>query len=320
MRAVNVTENGGPEVLKVAEVPVPTPEPGQLVVEVAASGVNFIDVYIRKGVYERPLPYIPGGEAAGRVVAVGDGVSDFTEGDVVVGTLGSATYAEYAPIDAARAVRLPPGIAAETAAAVTLQGLTAHFLARSIAPLAPGDTALVHAGAGGVGLLLTQLLTLDGIQVITTSSTAEKAELSRQAGAWLAIDYDDVPATVRQATGGAGVRAAFDGVGAATFDATLDSIGRRGTFVLFGASSGPVAPFDPQLLNHKGSLLFTRPNLGDFIADRAELDERAGELFSLVADGRLDVRIGGRYSLDSAHQAHRDLEGRATTGKLLIVP
>lgn len=318
MRAIQIDRHGGPEVLTVADVPEPDPGPNDVLVEVTHAGVNFIDVYFRTGVYPADLPIILGKEGAGRIVAVGSAVSDLEAGQRVAWSMGEGAYAERAVVPAHLAVPVPDAVSDETAAAVLLQGLTAHYLTHSITQLEPGDTVLVHAGAGGVGLLLTQLLVGEGVRVLTTTSTEEKARLSREAGADLTLGYEDVAAQVREHTGGRGVRAVFDGVGQATFEASLDSLALRGVLALFGASSGPVGPFDPQVLNAKGSLFLTRPSLAHFIADRDELLDRASGLFTLIGDGRLDVRIGGRYPLADAAEAHRDLEGRRSTGKLLL--
>lgn len=320
MRAIVIEQTGGPDVMQVRDMPEPTPGPGELVVRVGAAGVNFIDTYERSGLYPRPLPYILGKEAAGTVVAVGPGqpTDEFAPGDRVAWAMGTGCYAEQATVPAALAVRIPDGTTDELAAAVMLQGMTAHFLASSVVPLEAGDVVLLHAGAGGVGLLLTQLLARIGVRVITTCSTPEKAELSRAAGAAVVAGYDDFVDAVRDYTDGRGVRAVLDGVGATTFDRGLDCLKPRGTMVLFGASSGPVPPVDPQVLNTKGSLMLTRPSLGHFIADRDELQWRAGEVLSLVASGELDVRIGGSYPLADAARAHEDLAGRRTTGKLVL--
>lgn len=315
-----IHENGGPEVMRLDEIAVPDPGPGELLVEVAAAGVNFIDTYLRSGTYPTPLPFTLGKEGAGRVLAAGEGVDGFAEGDVVAWAMGDGAYAEHAIVPARLAVRVPDAVDPKLAAAVMLQGMTAQFLTTAIVPFEEGDTALVHAGAGGVGLLLTQMLTRRGVRVVTTAGSAEKAELSRGAGASDVLDYDDFATAARDLTGGTGVRAVFDGVGAATFDAGLDALRPRGTFVLFGAASGPVPPLDPQVLNAKGSLLLTRPSLGHFIAERSELEQRASEVLDAVADGWLDVRIGATYPLADAAVAHEDLEGRRTTGKLLLLP
>lgn len=300
-KAVRVEETGGPDVLRALEMETPAPGPGELLVDVAAAGVNFLDTYLRGGVYPRDLPFGIGVEGAGHVVALGDGVSGFAAGDRVAWANAQGSYAE-------------------TAAAAPLQGLTAHYLVNSTYPVARGDTVLVHAAAGGVGLLLTQLAAAKGARVLATASTEEKRELARQAGADEVFGYQDFPARVRELTGGEGVAAVYDGVGAATFDGGLASLRGRGTMVLFGGSSGQVPPFDPQRLNSAGSLFLTRPSLPHYVATRDELTWRASELFGAVTAGTVTVRIGGRYPLADASAAHRDLEGRRTTGKLLLIP
>lgn len=323
MRAVVVHEPGGPEVLIAQEMPSPEPGPGQLRVDVAAAGVNYIDVYYRTGAYPLPTPFIAGTEGAGVVSAVGAGVTGFQEGDHVAWAMVPGTgYAERVIVPAARAVPVPADIDDETAGAVLLQGLTAHYLTRSTYPVRPGETALVHAAAGGVGHLLTQVLTARGVRVIATTSSAEKASLAREAGAAEVIRYerDDVASEVSRLTDGRGVDVVYDGVGRATFHGSIDSLRPRGMFVLYGAASGAVAPVDPHLLQSKGSLFFTRPSLAHYIVSRAELLERSRELFAWVASGELSVRVGARYPLDQARQAHEDLESRRTTGKLLIIP
>ena len=318
--AIRIHAPGGPKALQIDEVPTPSPAPGQLLVETAAIGVNYIDTYHRSGLYPMELPATLGVEAAGVVTAVGDGVTSFSAGDRVAWAMQPGSYATHVAVNPDGVIRVPPGVDLKLAAAVPLQGMTAHYLARSIVPLGEGDTALVHAGAGGVGLLLTQVLRDLGIRVFTTVSNAEKAELSHAAGADQVFGYDDFVAGVRAATDGAGARIVFDGVGASTFEASLDALGVRGTMVLFGASSGPVPSIDPQILNAKGSLLLGRPSLAHFIADPAELAWRAEEIFSAIARGSLDVRIGAEFALTEAAEAHRALEGRQTTGKVLLIP
>jgi len=323
MRAVVVHEPGGPEVLIAQEMPSPEPGPGQLRVDVAAAGVNYIDVYYRTGAYPLPTPFIAGTEGAGVVSAIGAGVTGFQEGDHVAWAMVPGTgYAERVIVPAARAVPVPADIDDETAGAVLLQGLTAHYLTRSTYPVRPGETALVHAAAGGVGHVLTQVLTSRGVRVIATTSSAEKASLAREAGAAEVIRYerDDVASEVSRLTDGRGVDVVYDGVGRATFHGSIDSLRPRGMFVLYGAASGAVAPVDPHLLQSKGSLFFTRPSLAHYIVSRAELLERSRELFAWVASGELSVRVGARYPLDQARQAHEDLESRRTTGKSLIIP
>lgn len=322
MRAIRVQATGGPEVLELAEADRPAPGPGELLVEVAASGVNFIDTYQRSGVYSMPLPFTPGSEGAGTVAEAGPDVAGFTAGDRVAWAMTPGSYAEYAVVPAAKAVRIPEGLEDRTAAAAALQGMTAHYLIASTHPVREGETALVHAAAGGMGLLLTQLIKARGGRVIGTVSTGEKERLARGAGADEIIRYTeaDVAEGVRELTGGRGVDVVYDGVGKDTFDASLASLRPRGTLALFGAASGPVPPVDPQRLNSAGSVFLTRPSLASYLLDRDELDWRAGEVFGAIADGRLDIRIGGSYPLADARKAHEDLEGRRTTGKLLLLP
>ena len=323
MRAVVVEQIGGPDSLQVRELDPPRPGPGQVLVDVAAAGVNFIDVYQRTGVYEKELPFVVGSEGAGTVSRVGPDVTELAVGDRVAWVMvPDAGYAEQVIVPAERAVPVPDGVDTETAGALILQGVTAQFLSETTYPARAGETALVHAAAGGVGLLLTQLLTAKGVRVIATTSTEEKAKLAREAGAAEVVLYtrEDVVDAVRRLTDGQGVDVVYDGVGRSTFDAGLDCLRPRGMMVLFGASSGPVPPVDPQTLNRKGSLFLTRPSIAHYTARREELLERAGAVFGLAAEGRLDVRIGGRYPLEEAGRAHEDLEGRRTTGKLLVVP
>jgi NADPH2:quinone reductase len=323
MRAIQITEHGGPEVLRSAEVDVPDePGDGQLLVDVVAAGVNYIDTYQRAGVYPVQLPFVPGMEGAGTVAAVGPGVENVAVGDRVAWAASIGSYAERALVPASAAVPVPEGITTETAAATMLQGMTAHYLTVSTYSVQPGDTVLVHAAAGGMGLLLTQLVTLRGARAIGTVSTAEKEELARKAGAAEVIRYtevDDLAGCVRELTDGEGVPAVYDGVGAATFDASLASLRPRGTLVLFGAASGPVPPVDPQRLNSAGSVFLTRPSLAHHTATREELRWRAGEVFDAVRNKRLRITIGGRYPLADARTAHEDLQGRRTTGKLLLL-
>lgn len=322
MQAMQVLEYGGPEAMQLAELDTPEPGPGQVRIEVEAIGVNFIDTYQRSGIYKVPLPFVAGGEGAGSVSALGAGVSEVAVGDRVAwaGVLGS--YAEQLVAEVDVLVPVPEGVSAELAAASMLQGMTAQYLITSTYPVSSGQTVLIHAGAGGVGLLLTQMAKLKGARVITTVGGQAKAELSRGAGADEVILYNDVDfaAEVNRLTDGAGVPVVYDGVGASTFDAGLDCLARRGYMVLFGAASGPVPPVDPQTLNAKGSLYLTRPTLGDYQATRDELLERAGQVFDWIAQDKLNVRIGGRYPLEQAAQAHTDLAGRKTTGKLLLIP
>lgn len=324
--AVVATRAGGPEVLEHREIPVPSPGAGELLVEVTAAGVNFIDVYRRTGVYRVDYPWVPGTEGAGVVVEAGPDAQGFTAGDRVAWSDAPASYAGHVLVPAERALPVPPGIDLRVAAALPLQGMTAHYLATSTYPIRMGDQVLVHAGAGGVGLLLTQLAVARGATVITTVSTAAKADLSRGAGAHHVINYAqltdlavELPALVRELTGG-GAHVVYDSVGKDTFDASLASLRRRGMLVLFGGSSGQVPPFDIQRLNAAGSLFLTRPTLGDYVATRAELLFRSGELFAAVRAGTLDVRIGATFPLAEAAAAHAALEARRTTGKVLLLP
>ena len=328
MRAIQATAPGGPDVLSLTELPDPTAGPGEVVVRVAAAGVNFIDTYRRSGVYPMAFPHVVGSEGAGSVTAVGSGVAGLAVGDRVAWASGaSGTYAEQVTLTASAAVPVPDDVELTVAAALLLQGMTAHYLVDSTFPVSAGQTILVHAGAGGVGLLLTQLAVARGARVLTTVSTAEKATLSRVAGASDVIRYDeladltrDLPVAVRALTAGVGVSTVFDGVGRATFDASLASLAVRGGLALFGGSSGQVPPVDPQRLNAAGSVYLTRPTLGHYTATRSELLRRAGELLAAVGNGSLQVRIGATYPLADAAQAHRALEGRATTGKVVLLP
>jgi NADPH2:quinone reductase len=319
MRSVVVPQTGGPEVLTVVERETPRPGPGELLVDVAAAGINFIDIYHRSGLYSIELPFRIGQEGAGLVAAAGDGVDEFAPGDQVAWTGVEGSYAEQAVIPADRAVPVPDGVATEDAAAVLLQGVTAQYLATSTYPIKQGDTAVVHAAAGGVGLLLTQYVKALGGRVIGTVSTAEKERLARQAGADEIIRYTeaDVAAEVRRLTGGAGVPVVYDSVGADTFEASMACLRPRGMLVLFGQSSGPVPPMEPLRLI-AGSFFLTRPTSKHYIATRADLLERAGDVLGRVADGSLSVHIGGRYPLEAAGKAHEDLAARRTTGKLLL--
>ncbi|TMC06627.1 MAG: quinone oxidoreductase [Chloroflexi bacterium] len=322
MRAIQVNSYGGPEALELVDVAAPQPGPGQVLVDVAASGVNYMDTYQRSGMYPAPLPLRLGVEGAGRVVALGEGVTDLAVGDRVAWVAAQGSYAQHVLVGAAKAIPVPDGVSDEVAAAVPLQGLTAHYLATSTYPVQAGDTVIVHAAAGGVGLLLTQVVKLRGGRVIATVSTDEKAGLARGVGADEIVRYDqvDFTAEARRLTDGKGVAAVYDGVGRTTFDGSLNALRPRGMMVLYGASSGPVPPVDPQRLNAGGSLFLTRPSLGHYTASREELLQRAGDVFGWIAAGELDVRIGGRYPLPEARQAHEDLQGRRTTGKLLLVP
>jgi NADPH2:quinone reductase len=322
MRAVVVKEHGGPEVLQISEWPDPGPGPGQLLVEVAAAGVNFMDCYQREGrpPYRGSLPYVSGAEGAGTVAAVGPDVASFAVGDRVAWTGLPGSYAERVVIPADRALPVPGGLDLEVAAAALLQGMTAHYLCHSTYPVGPGDVVVVHAAAGGVGLLLTQMVAMRGGIVIATTSTDAKAELARQAGAQHVVGYPDFTDAVREVTGGSGAAVVYDSVGQATFDASLSALRPRGYMVLYGASSGPVPPLDPQRLNTGGSLFLTRPTLAHYIARRDELFQRADDVFSWIRNGQLTVRIGGRYPLADAARAHEDLQARRTTGKLLLLP
>jgi len=323
MKAILVDQLGGPEVMRYGDIETPHPHQGHVLVRTAAIGVNFVDVYQRSGVYKTTRrPLIPGSEAAGRIEEVGAGVTAFAVGDRVAYAGVPGSYAEFVVAPAAQIVRIPDVVSFEMAAALMLQGMTAHYLAESTFPLHSGDVALVHAGAGGVGLLLTQLAKARGATVITTVSTDEKAVLSKEAGADHVIRYtdQDFAALARDFTNGAGVHVVYDSVGKTTFDKSLDSLRPRGMMVLFGGSSGQVPPFDVQTLNQKGSLFLTRPSLASYIADRAELEWRAGDILGSAARGALKVRIGHTYPLAEAAQAHRDLESRKTTGKILLIP
>lgn len=320
MRAIVVNELGGPEVMALGEQPEPVAGPGQVVVQVAAAGVNFIDIYRRSGVYKQPVPYIPGSEGAGTVVAVGEGVHEFAAGDHVAWSEGPGSYAEFVAIAAQNAVPVPAGIDLKLAGAVMLQGLTAHYLCRSTFPVGEGAIAVVHAAAGGVGLLLTQMIKDLGGTVVATTSSSVKAALAKEAGADFVTTYEEFPAVVREVTGGRGADVVFDGVGKATFDASLSALRPRGMMVLFGGSSGQVPPFDLQRLNSGGSLFVTRPTLAHYVADRTELIWRASDIFEAITKAALRVRVGAEYPLAAAPQAHEDLSARRTTGKLILIP
>ncbi len=322
MKAMAIDRNGGPDVLTSHDLPIPQPKAGEALVRLVASGVNFIDVYVRTGAYKTPhFPFVLGQEGAGIVEGIGDGASAFAPGDRVAyaGTPGS--YAEYAIVPAARLVRVPDGVELRDAAALMLQGMTAHYLVNSTYPLHAGDVALVHAGAGGVGLLLTQLAKAKGATVVSTVSTQAKAQRSRDAGADHSIIYtsEDFVAETRRFTDGNGVDVVYDSVGKTTWQGSLDVLRPRGYFVLFGASSGPVPPFDLQVLNQKGSLFATRPTLANYIASGDELAWRARELFASVRDGTLKLHVEHTYPLADAARAHADLEARSTTGKVLLL-
>lgn len=323
MRAVVVHTPGGPDALRLEHRPDPVPGDGEVLVDVEAAGVNYIDVYHRTGKYPLPTPFVAGSEGAGVVVGVGPGVEQVAVGDRVAWAMvPGAGYAERVVVPATRLVPVPDGVGLEVAASLMLQGMTAHYLVTSTYPVAEGTVALVHAAAGGVGLLLTQAAVARGARVIGTVSTEAKARLAERAGAAEVIRYDsvDVAAEVRRLTDGRGVDVVYDGVGAATWDGSLDSLAPRGMMVLYGAASGPPAPMDPNVLNGKGSLFLTRPSLAHHISTREELLHRAGEVFDWVTSATVDVRIGARYPLADAAQAQVDLEARRTTGKSLVLP
>ena len=319
MRAVMVTGYGGTDVLEVVEIDSPRPAAGQLLVDVTVAGVNYRDCYERQGAgYGGTPPFVTGAEGSGEVAEVGEGVSDVNVGDRVAWSNAPGSYAEQVLVDAASAVPLPTGVSDQIAAAVLLQGMTAHYLSHDVYPVQDGDTVLVHAGAGGVGLLLTQMVRSRGGRVISTVSTDTKADLARAAGAGETIPYEGFRERVRELTGGEGVAAVYDGVGRDTFDESLLSLRVRGTLALYGASSGVVDPVDPRRLMAGGSLILTRPSLPHFVRTRAELLARSSAVLTAVADGSLAVRIGGSYPLADARRAQDDLQGRRTTGKLLL--
>jgi NADPH:quinone reductase len=322
MKAIRVHAPGGPDELRFEEIPEPGPGPGEALVRLEAIGVNFIEIYQRAGLYSMKTPFTPGGEGAGTVTAVGAGVTAVRVGDRVASHELRGTYAELAIAVADRLVVLPDAIDAHTGAAAMLQGMTAHYLATSTYPLRRGEWCLVHAAAGGVGLLLCQIASRLGARVIGTVSTAEKEALAREAGAHEVIRYteQDFVAEVRRITGGQGVQVVYDSVGRTTFDGSLDCLARRGLLALFGQSSGPVPPFDPQILNRKGSLYLTRPTLGAYVATREELAARASDLLGWISDGSLRVRIDRTFPLAQAADAHQALESRATMGKVLLIP
>ncbi|WP_370329636.1 quinone oxidoreductase [Mycolicibacterium hippocampi] len=324
MYAIEVAQTGGPEVLSYVERSLPSPGPGQVLIKAEAVGVNFIDTYFRSGLYPRDVPFIVGTEVCGTIAAVGDDVAALTVGDRVVTAQGLGAYAEYCLAPADFVAYVPDGVAPDVAASALLKGMTAHYLIKSTYPVQQGDTVLMHAGAGGVGLILTQWATSLAASVITTVSTPDKAELSRQAGAIDVLDYPDDPREfgdrIRELTDGNGVAAVSDGVGASTFEASLASLAVRGTLALFGAASGPVPPFDPQRLNAAGSVFLTRPNLAHHTRTPDEFSWRAGELLTAISDGTLTVTFSNRYDLREAEQAHRDLQGRQTVGSVVLVP
>ncbi len=322
MKAIQVKQVGGPEAMELVDLPVPQPKVNEAVVKLAASGVNFIDVYFREGRYKAPLPFVLGQEGAGTVTEVGADVSSVKVGDRVAWTGLLGSYAEYAAVNADRLVLIPQLVTDRQAAAIMLQGMTAHYLLYATYPLKQGQTALIHAAAGGVGLLLVQMAHHIGARVIATVSTEEKAKLARSAGAHEVIFYtqSDFEVETKRLTSGEGVDVVYDSVGKTTFEKGLNVLRPRGMMVLFGGSSGPVPPFDPIVLTQKGSLFLTRPSLGNYIATRDELLERSGAVFGMIASGKLNLRIEHTYPLSEAQRAHRDLEGRKTTGKLLLIP
>jgi NADPH2:quinone reductase len=322
MKAILVSQTGGPDVMKLADVPVPQPKANEALVKVEAIGLNFIDVYFREGRYPAQLPFIPGREISGTVTAVGSDVKELKVGDRVAQTGVMGSYAEYQAVPEAQLVKLPDAISFETAAAVMLQGATVHYLVRSTFPLKSTDTLLLHAAAGGVGLLLTQFAKHIGAHVIGTVGSEEKAKLAREAGADDVILYDkqDFVAEVKRITNGRGVDVVYDGVGKTTFEGSLQCLRPRGYMVLFGGASGAVPPFDLIRLSTMGSLFVTRPTLNNYIATREELVWRMSEIFNLIISRELKVHIGKKYKVEDAPQSHRDLEGRKTTGKVLLIP
>ena len=322
MKAVRIHAPGGPEAMRYEDAPEPAPKPGEAVVKVEASGINYIDVYFRSGQYKAELPVTLGMEAGGTVSAVGPGVTDVKVGDKVAYTGIPGAYAEYAAVPASRLVTLPAGISTKQGAAAMLQGMTAHYLACSTYPLKPGDVCLVHAAAGGVGLLLSQIAKMRGARVIGTVSTEEKAKLAREAGASDVILYttQDFEAEVKRLTDGKGVHVVYDSVGKTTFDKGFNCLRPRGVMALYGQSSGPTGPFDLQVLNAKGSVFLTRPSLFHYVATRPELLQRAGEILGWIRDGKLKLRMELTFPLKEAAEAHRQLEGRKTTGKVLLTP
>ncbi|MDE1161252.1 MAG: quinone oxidoreductase [Acidobacteriaceae bacterium] len=320
MRAIQITQTGGPEVLQLAELPQPSPANGQVLVRVQAAGINFIDVYLREGRYPQPLPAVPGLEGAGVVAEVGSGVDGFKRGDRVAWASARGSYAEYVLVAASDLIPVPEAVTLDDAAAVMLQGMTAHYLANDTYKIRTGDSVLIHAGAGGVGLLLTQMAKAAGAHVFTTVSTEQKAELSRQAGADRVINYvvENFAEVIARETAGEKLPVVYDSVGRTTFEDSLKCLQPRGLMVLFGASSGAVPPFDLIRLSQMGSLFVTRPTMKDYLRTPAELQLRSQAIFRDIAAGTLKVRIGQRYKLEDALQAHRDLEARKTTGKVLL--
>ena len=324
MHAVEVAETGGPEVLRYVEKPVPSPGPGEVLIQADAIGVNYIDIYFRSGTYPRQLPYVAGSEVCGTVAAVGDDVAVINVGDRVVTANAVGAYAQYCTAPADFVAYVPEVVQSDVIASALLKGMTAHYLIKSVYQVQPRDFLLVHAGAGGVGLILTQWATSLGARVITTASTAAKADLSRQAGAVEVLDYPEDPfefaGRVRELTNGRGVAAVYDGVGASTFDASLASLAVRGTLALFGAASGPVPPVDPQRLSAAGSVSLTRPSLVHFVRTPDEFAWRAGEVLEAIADGSIVITVGGHYPLAEADRAHTDLQDRKTTGSIVLLP
>lgn len=322
MKLIQVTKIGGPEELKLADAPIPAPAAGQALVRVHAAGVNFIDVYFRTGLYKSDLPFTPGSEGSGVVESVGPGVTTVQPGDRVAYAMVRGSYTEYAIVPAAQLVKLPSHVDFPTAAAAMLQGMTAHYLTHSTFALKKGDTALVHAAAGGAGGLIVQMAKMLGATVFGTAGSDEKAAIAKQAGADEVIVYtkQDFVAEVKRLTNGRGVDVIYDSVGVSTFLQGLDAIRPRGMMVLFGQSSGAVAPFDPGILNGKGSLFLTRPSLGHYVATREELEWRSGDVLRWIDEGKLKLRIDRTYPLAQAADAHRDLEGRKTAGKLILLP
>ncbi|HET9181543.1 MAG TPA: quinone oxidoreductase [Candidatus Angelobacter sp.] len=322
MKAIQVRKTGGPEVLTLVDLPVPTPKPNEAIVKIAASGVNFIDVYFREGRYPAQLPFVDGQEGAGTVTEVGSDVKWLKAGDHVAYSNALGSYAEYAVVPAEKLVKVPAGLSDEQAAAAMLQGMTAHYLVYSTYPLKQGETVLIHAAAGGVGLLLVQMAKNIGARVIGTVGSDEKARLAKHAGADEVIVYtkQNFEAETKRLTDSKGVHVIYDGVGKTTFEQDLGLLRPRGYLVLFGASSGAVPPFDPIKLSQKGSLFLTRPSLMHYVATREELEKRAGDVLGWIAAGKLKLHIGHKYKLEDAQQAHKDLEGRNTTGKVLLIP
>jgi NADPH:quinone reductase len=322
MKAIQVKQTGGPEAMELVDLPIPEPKPNEAVVKLVASGVNFIDIYHREGRYKTTLPFVPGQEGAGVVTAVGKDVTSPKVGDRVAWSSLLGAYAEYAAVPANRLVPIPAGVTDQQAAAAMLQGMTAQYLSYSTFPLKAGDTALIHAASGGVGLLLTQMAHNIGARVLATVSTEEKAKLARKAGADEIIFYaqEDFEAETKRLTNGKGVDVIYDSVGKTTFEKGLNVLRPRGMMVLFGGSSGAVPPFDPIVLTQKGSLFLTRPSLPTYTATDEELKQRSSAVFSMITAGKLKLRIEHTYPLADAQRAHRDLEGRKTTGKLLLIP